>query len=156
MLVNNTEAYPNSHTRSRSLQGVQLPIYVVGAIRGMLATQGISPNAISDTGEIDPSALMALAFSKVEIRSRLHDPIVIDMRTMQPGPGVTSKLLNEAQPAIYLHLRSGGTFKIAPAGEPTGGVFEWVKTAGWDLGFGVGAALLGLVALGYAIGGKRR
>ncbi len=142
---------------SPSLDGIQLvPPFLVGALRGVLQTQGIDPRAVNDAGEIDPAALMALAFSKVEIRSRLHDPITLDMRNMNPEPGVTAQLLQEAQPAVILHLRTGGSFTIAPNGVPTGGISEFFKTAGMDVVLGIGAGLLGLVLFGYAIGGKRR
>lgn len=132
----------------QSMNGLQLvPPALVGLARPLLQSQGIDPNALSSSGEIDPMALLTMAFDKVEIRTALTPPVVIDL--LKPTDPKTRAQLSLVQPAIIFTGRAGRA-AIAPYGVPSG-ISPRVKQMGIALGVGVGAALLGLVIFGGAI-----
>ncbi len=130
------------------LNGLPLiPAPLVGAARVFFQSQGMSPSVVSDSGEIDADALMALAFDKVEIRTALTPPVTIDLKA--PSSGEASQLMKDIQPAVILSGRAG-RHVIAPAGIPNGVMSNRIVQAG-GIGFlGVGAAVLGMLALGRA------
>lgn len=133
---------------STPFAGLQLvPPVLVGAVRQLLQAQGIDPKAISDTGEVDSQALIALAFDRIEIRSRLAPPIVIDLKT--PPDAKTQAYLREIQPALVMTGKAGRA-EVAPYGMPHG-ITPGLAIAGKQLGWGLGAVALGLVFLGGAI-----
>ena len=134
------------------LAGLQIvPPALVWAARSALAAQGVDSNVISGSGEIDAAALIALAFDKIEIRSRAAPPLVISLKGGTPDPA-TQALLQRVQPAVILSGRAG-RFEIAPYGNPSG-IDPSISAAGTQLGIGIGAALLGLFAIGYIVLGR--
>ena len=86
---------------TQQLAGIQIvPPALVGPIRSFFTSRGIQASAVSDSGEIDPQALLALAYKGVEIRSRLFaDPIFYDFRKTDSNPQ-TQAALKLAQPAV--------------------------------------------------------
>lgn len=118
--------------------------------RSLLASQGIrNPNAISDSGEIDPMSLIALGFDKVEIRTAYSPPVTIDLNAPPDTEGDAQ--LRLVQPAIILTGRAGRA-EIAPYGVP-GGISA--RTAGISIALGLGAALVGTMLFGALIFRRR-
>lgn len=132
----------------RQLAGVQIvPSSLVWAVRGILNSRGIDPAQINDSGEIDLQALVALGITRIEIRSKLSEPIVIDL-TKKSG-GEVPKLLQEVKPQVIL-TGPAGRYEIAPAGPPDG-IDPRLRVLGVNLGWGLGLGLLGVALIGYAI-----
>lgn len=129
------------------LNGLPLiPSPLVGAARLFFQTQGMNPSVVSDSGEISADALVALAFDKVEIRTALTPPVTINLK--EASSGEVSQLIKDIQPAIILSGRAG-THTIAPAGIPNGSSTRVAQATGIGA-MGIGAAVLGLLALGRA------
>lgn len=103
---------------------------------------------MSDTGDIDAAALVALAFDTIEIRSRAAPPLVINLKGASDP--AADALLRKVQPAVILSGRAG-RFQVAPYGMPSGGIDPTILVAGQQLGIGAVAAFLGLAAVGYML-----
>lgn len=133
--------------------GLQIvPAPLVPVVRGLLASQGVTnPGAVTDSGELDPMALIALGFDRVEIRTALSPPVVINLGG--PSDPQTEATLKRVQPAIMFSGRAGKA-EIAPYGVPLA-IDPDIKNAGVSIGLGLGAALLGVMLFGGAIFGKR-
>jgi hypothetical protein len=130
----------------RNLAGMQIvPAALVGAARSSLRAQGFDPDLIKPNGEIDPAGLITSAFETVEIRSALTPPMVIKLRG--PSNPNTQKLIDEVQPMLVLQGKAG-RYQFAPSGVPT---TLNMSSIGTTLGFGIGAALLGLLFVGAAV-----
>jgi hypothetical protein len=69
---------------------------------------------ITDAGDLDPQALVALAFDKVVIKTTATPDIEIDLR--QAGTGKISAAVRTFQPTVILSGRAGRVV-IAPGGE---------------------------------------
>ena len=123
-----------------------LPSALAIAARAALGSQGYNPNIISPSGEIDPQALLALAYDRIELRTSLFDKLVINLNS--PSDPATQAMMNRIQPSITFVGRAG-RFEIAPYGVATG-IDRDVGTWGWKIGAGIGAALLGLLLVGKA------
>lgn len=106
---------------------------------------------IRQMGEIDATALLALGFRTIEVRTAFTPPVVIDLQG--PSDPQTQALLKEVQPAIIL---SGnlGRHEIAPYGIPSG-LSPRVKDAAVSIGLGLGAGFLGLMLAGAVIFRRR-
>lgn len=119
---------------------------MVSVARSLFATQGIAPESVSDSGEIDPQALIALAFDRMSIETSVTPTIDIDLKA-PPDPS-TASLLNEFKPRVTLYGR-GGRVEIAPYGvaAPTGP--EWSPST--KLIIGVAGGFLGVLLLGKAL-----
>jgi hypothetical protein len=127
--------------------GLQLvPSSLVGAARLAFETQGISGAAISDTGEIDPQALVALAFDTVTIRTAVTPDIVINMKA--PSTPGQQSIINQLHPQIFLSGRFG-TVPLQPWGQETTPEGEWSTRI--KVGIGIAAGVLGLAVLGKAL-----
>lgn len=104
-------------------------------------------------GAFDPEALIALGINRIEVRSRVMDPMVITVGG--PSDPRTEALMREIQPSVTL---SGnlGTFTIAPYGEPQpGSVSPAIRNALLAGSAGVAAALVGVLLLGGTLLGRR-
>lgn len=142
--------------RIYNFRGIVPPALVPG-IRSYFVSQGITPSAVSDSGDIDPQALIALAYDEVEFRSRLFPPgkVVYNLKNTDRNPQ-TAALLKLVQPAVILRSKAhGDRVLFAPMGVPTEVASE-IKTATTSIGFGVGAVALGLVLVGAAIARRKR
>jgi hypothetical protein len=130
------------HSRFSGLQIV--PQSLVPIARATFASQGINGAAVSDTGEVDPQALIALAFDKMEIRTAYTPTIVMDLKA--PPDPETAILLNDVKPHITLWGRAGKV-EIAPYGmeipEPAG---QWTNATKLVIGAVAGVIGLGLIA----------
>lgn len=128
-----------------------VPPVLVPAVRAYFSSRGITPSAVSDNGEIDPQAFLALVYAGVEIRSRLfEDPLFYDFRNTAPNPK-TQAALRFAQPAVLLRRVDGGyDTLLAPYGLPTD-VAPQVRSAGSSIGIGIGAGVLGLLLVGAIV-----
>jgi hypothetical protein len=127
-----------------SFGGVRLvPPALVGAARALLQAQGIDPNVLSASGEVDAGALIALGFDTVELRTAMTPPLRINLK--EPSDPETSALLNQIRPTIIFSGRAG-RYELAPYGQ-TSGAAGVVGTSQKNLLFGVGAAVLGLVLM---------
>lgn len=130
------------------LAGVQIvPPLVVPMVRSALQAQGLDPNLVESSGQISASALFAMAFNRIEVRTTMGPAVVIDMD--EPTSPEMEALLRRVKPMITLTGR-GGKVVISPYGVPSAidSVFE---SGGSYLGLGVGAALLGVALLGGAL-----
>lgn len=130
----------------RNFRGLQLvPSQVVPVARAAFVSQGIDGSAVSDTGEVDPQALLALAWDKVLIQTSVTPDMVIDLKA--PPDPETAKMMNEFQPRITLMGRVGNAV-IAPYGiaEKHERFPTWLKIS---LGLGLGVA--GIAVLGKAL-----
>lgn len=126
--------------------GVQIvPPSLVSVARGLFATQGIGADAVNDSGEIDPQALIALAFDKMLIQTAVTPDIEVDLKAA-PDPS-TAALLNEFKPRITLYGRAGKV-EIAPYGMDMGST-GW--PSGLKIGLGVAVGFLGVLILGKAL-----
>lgn len=94
--------------------------------------------------DFNPSALLALGFRTIEVRTAFTPPAVIDL--LSPADPKTEQLLREVQPAVIL---SGnlGRYEIAPYGMPSG-TSPLLRSAAWSIGLGLGAGLLGVMLFG--------
>ena len=130
--------------------GVQLvPPVLVGAVRNVLNAQGLPSSILSDSGELDTTALVTLGFDKVEVRTALTPPVVVDLKG--PSDPAATELLKTLQPAVILSGRAGRA-TIAPHGVPSGtGVTATVKKAGLSIGLGLAAGLVGGILFGRAL-----
>ncbi len=85
-----------------------------------------------------------MAIDRVEIRSNLFDPIVIDLRQNSEGTNPAMQALyDRVQPALIFDGRAGH-FEVAPGGMPSGS--PATKTA-----IKVGGAILAGTLLGYIL-----
>lgn len=142
--------------RTRSNFGGIIPPALVPGVRSYFTSQGITGSAISDSGDIDPQAIIALVYDEVEFRSRLFPPgkVVYNLKDTTPGPA--RALLKFTQPAIILKSKAhGDRVLFAPYGVPTETASE-IKAAAANIGFSVGAVALGLVLGGVALYRWRR
>lgn len=123
-----------------------MPPSLVSVARGLFATQGIAPNSVNDSGEIDPQALIALAFDRMSIETSVTPTIDVDLKA-PPDPN-TAALLNEFKPRVTLYGR-GGRVEISPYGvaAPTGP--EWSPST--KLILGVAGGFVGILILGKAL-----
>jgi hypothetical protein len=124
--------------------GLQLvPPLLVGAVRSLLAAQGVDPSALSASGELDPTGLITMGFDKVEIRTALSPPVVVDLRA-KPDPE-NQKLLKFVQPAVILTGRAGKA-TIAPFGVPSG-ISADARAVGANIAVGLVTGVLGAFLL---------
>lgn len=134
-----------SFSRYNGLQIV--PQSLVPVVRGVFASQGIGPGAVSDTGELDPQALIALAYDKIELRTAYTPPLVMDLKA--PPDPESARLLNDIRPHITFIGRAG-RYELAPYGhevpEPAG---QWSNAT--KLLIGAAAGAIGLAVLSKAI-----
>jgi hypothetical protein len=133
--------------RSSRYDGLQIvPQSLVPVVRGVFASQGIGPGAVSDTGELDPQALIALAYDKIELRTAYTPTLVMDLKA--PPDPETARLLNDIRPHITFVGRAG-RYELAPYG------IEVPDSGGWSnvtkLLIGVGAGVIGLAVLSKAV-----
>lgn len=130
----------------RNFRGLQIvPSQLVPVARAGFVSQGIDGGAVSDTGEVDPQALLALAWDKVLIQTSVTPDLVIDLKG--PSDPETTRMMNEFQPRITLMGRAGNAV-IAPYGtiEKEERFPPWLKIS---LGLGLGIA--GIAVIGKAI-----
>lgn len=122
-----------------------VPSSLVAPLRAALQAQGFPSQSITESGEIDPGMLLAGAFQKVTLRTRLAPPVRLDtaetFSTQTPAGFWTHAL----QPAIVFES-NGSTYTFAPVGDP-GAQQGWLWTA---------TIVLGLVGLGYWLGKRKR
>jgi hypothetical protein len=140
-----------AHVRFVPLNGI-VPPALIPSIRSYFVSQGLTPSAVSDDGNIDPQALIGLIYDSVEFRSRLFPPgaMVYNLKNTDSNPQ-TQALLRTAQPAVILHsAQHGDKVLFAPYGVPTAQAQE-VVTAASNVGFGIGAVVLGLILAGVAL-----
>ncbi len=129
------------------LAGLQiLPSSLVWAGRAALNAQGISPAALNDNGEIDPQALIAMAFDTLEIQTTAFAPLKINLKNVSGSP---SPEMQRLKPFIKLSGPAGAV-ELAPFGKPSG-IDNAIQTAGSNIGIGIGAAILGLLFIGKAL-----
>lgn len=102
-------------------------------------------------GAIDTSALpqtlFGVAFDTVELRTRLAPPVRFKING--PSDPATMAMLRRIQPAI-IFTGNAGRYEIAPVGSPEG-IDPAVESAGPLIGFGIGAALLGVLFIGKSL-----
>lgn len=121
----------------RGFSGLQIiPPILINPARAALIAQGVDPKMISDSGDLDPQALIAIAFNKVEISTTATPTITIDLS--KSGQGSASAAVRALKPTVVLSGRAGRVV-IAPAGESKGS--PGVMAAG----LGVGLGLVGLI-----------
>lgn len=101
--------------------------------------------------EINAQALLALAYNRITIYSKLHPPIPIDLTT--PSDGTVSQLVRDYQPAVVIS-GPAGRITIAPAGMPSG-IDPRLKPFAQTLGWGLGLGLLGVLAIGGVLFARR-
>jgi hypothetical protein len=134
--------------RAASFADIQIiPPAFVGISRAALQAQGIDPRMIQDDGNLDPQALLAIAWQTASFRTSLTPAIDIDLT--RKGDGQVSTLVKELQPVFELRGRVGNV-TIAPAGVPTGINPNITPAATWA-GVGVGLGLLGLLVIGKTL-----
>lgn len=132
MLVNRSLGFSR-----RGFSGLQIiPPLLINPARAALIAQGVDPKMISDSGELDPQALVAIAFNKVEISTTATPTITIDLS--KTGEGQASAAVRALRPTVVLSGRAGRVV-IAPAGETAG------NPAALQAGLGVGLGLVGLL-----------
>lgn len=140
MILHRSHRYGGSR-----FSGLQIvPRALVPVARATFVSQGIDGAAVSDTGEVDPQALIALAFDKLELKTAYTPTLVMDLKA--PPDPATAILLNDIRPHITLWGRAGKV-EIAPYGvdipEPAG---RWSSATKLAIGFAAGALGLGLIA----------
>lgn len=143
-------------TRLYNLAGI-IPPALVPTARAYLASQGITQSAVTDAGDVDPQAIIALVYDSVEFRSRLFPAgkVSYNLKDTTSSPQ-TRALLKFVQPAVILRsAKLGDRVLFAPAGVPTE-VAPEISKAATNIGIGVGAAALGLVVLGAVVAGRKR
>lgn len=98
----------------------------------------------SPLGAFDATALIALGFRTIEVRTALTPPMVIDL--LAPADPRTAETMSRIKPAVVL---SGnlGRVEIAPYGMPSG-IDPQLKSAAVSIGLGLGAAVLGVMVFG--------
>lgn len=104
----------------------------------------IRPRSTTD-GSINPQGLLTSAFDTLEIRTTATAPIVVNLRG-PPSPSAQA-LIDQFRPQIILSGRAG-RFEFAPGG--SGDQLDFSRSA-MSLGLGLGAAILGVGLLGYAL-----
>lgn len=137
--------------------GGLIPPQLVPSIRNYFVAQGITPSAVSDSGDIDPQALIALVYDSVEFRSRLfpEGSVVYNLKDTTQSPKVR-EALRFTQPAVILRSKThGNRVLFAPAGVPTSIASTEIKSVASNLGFAAGATALGLILVGAAIAYRR-
>lgn len=153
MIVHNFKAFRGY----ASYAGVKLlPPALVPIARSLLQSQGIDARAVSDSGEIDPQALVALAFDKVEIRTAYTKPIMVDLKG--PPDPETARLLADIRPQIKLSGRAGEA-EIAPYGQKAAGEssgFPSLNTPTGRIALGIGAGAIGLLFVGALLFSGRK
>lgn len=140
-----------ARVRLMPLSGL-VPPAMIPAVRSIFTSQGITPSAVDDNGNIDPQAIIGLVYDSVEFRSRLFPPgsVSYNLKNTDSNPQ-TRALLKTVQPAVILHsAQYGDKVLFAPMGVPTEQATE-IKTAASNIGFGIGAVALGLALVGAAI-----
>jgi hypothetical protein len=143
MLINRALGF----SRRGALNGLQiLPPALVMPARLALQAQGIDGRMITDSGDVDPQALVAMAWDTVEVKTSVSPPVVVDLR--RSGDGQASALVRELQPVVTLNGRAGRVV-IAPAGEPSG--LKNLQPAAVQAGLGIGLGLLGLLIVGKSL-----
>lgn len=143
MLINRSLGF----VRRNGFNGLQiLPPALVIPGRLALQAQGIDGRMISDSGDVNPQALVALAWDTVEIKTAVSPPIVIDLK--KSGKGQASQIIRDLQPVVTLNGRAGRVV-IAPAGEPSG--IKNLQPAAIQAGLGIGLGLLGLLIVGKSL-----
>ncbi len=128
-----------------------VPPLLVGSVRSALSSQGVPGNVISDSGTLDMMQLITLGFDRIEIRTALSPPAIIDLRA-KPDPE-NEKLLREVKPMIRFTGKAG-TVQIAPYGVPLG-VSHELKTALTYAVIGGVFGLVGVMLFGRAMFGRR-
>lgn len=152
MIIHNFKAY----SRFDSYDGVKLlPPALVSIARSLLQSQGIDARAVSDDGEIDPQALVALAFDKMELRTAYTEPILVDLKG--PPDPQTAKLLADIRPQVTLTGRAGKA-EIAPYGQGAAesGIFPSLNTPTGRIALGIGAGAVGLLFVGALLFSGRK
>jgi len=122
-----------------------VPSSVVPIVRGAFMSQGIDGSMISDSGDVEPQALIALLFDTIEVRTRLTPSLVIDLKRAPVEGG--DRLLKEIIQPELIFRGNAGEFKLNPYGEPTG-ISPEVGKWGWIAGLGIGGLLLAMILLG--------
>lgn len=143
--------------KQRNNLGGIIPPALVPGIRSYFTAQGIPSSAISDSGDIDPQALIGLVYDSVEFRSRLFPAgsVQYNLKDTSHSAQATA-LLKLTQPAVILHsVQNGDRVLFAPMGVPTDTAPE-IASAATSIGFGAGAVALGLVLVGVAVARRKR
>lgn len=134
-----------------------IPPALIPAARSYFTSQGVSASAVSDSGDIDPQAIIGLVYDEVEFRSRLFPAgsVTYNLKNTDRSPQATA-MLKLVQPAVILKSRSqGDRVLFAPAGVPSD-VAPEISSAATNIGIGVGAVALGLVLGGVALARWKR
>lgn len=92
-----------------------IPSVFVNDVRNLLRRQGIDPAIITNSGEIDPSALIALAFDRIEFSTTLTPPMKINLREPADPKSQTGALVKSIKPTLRLY-GAAGNIVIAPFG----------------------------------------
>ena len=119
-----------------------IPQNLISSLRAGLASQGIAPGTIKDSGDIDPVGLLAGAYDTIEFRSRLTPPVKAGIGVFSGPPSLFAKFL---QPTV-IFSGGAGRFAVAPYGEAN----PWL---GWGLSL---AIFSGVFMLGVMLGKSRR
>ncbi len=136
--------------RRRSMNGLQLaPAALVPSIRALFETQGIGGNAVDDQGNIDPQALLALAFDQVEIRTNATPPVTMSLKG--PSDPATQAILAKLNPTL-IFTGAAGRAVLAPYDGTSGG--DWFGSLGGQIAMGVVAGATGIAILAILFGKK--
>ncbi len=151
---NRQNDYGRGRFAGRHLSGLQLvPREIVPVAQQVLRSQGINPASMNAAGEIDASSLIALAFNKIEIRTALTPPVMIDLNA-KPDPE-TAKTMRQVKPALIMTGRAG-RYEIAPYGMPNSdSLLDQLMGNAGSLGFGVIAGIFGLGLIAGSILARR-
>lgn len=143
-----------SMRRSRSLNGLQLaPAALVPSIRALFQAQGIDGSAVDDQGNVDPQALLALAFDQVEIRTNATPTVTMSLKG--PSDPATEALLTQLQPTLTFS-GAAGTAVLAPYKAAGTGGGDWFSSMGSKIAIGIVAGATGVALMLIAFGGARR
>ncbi len=136
--------------RSSHLGGLQLvPTSLVPTLRTLFQTQGIDPSAVDNNGNVDPQALLALAFDQVEIKTNATPTMTMNLKG--PSDPATQQLLNQLQPTLIFSGPAGRAV-IAPQGAAGAAGGDWFSTLTSKAGIGIAAGVVGTALLLIAIG----
>lgn len=112
-----------------------LPPALIGPLRAALQTQGFPAGSITDSGTVDPAALLSGVFTSVELRTQASPPVVIRTADLQMG-GPPNPLLAFLKPTVILTGPAGKTV-IAPYGVSGNGTVGAIVLVGALVAVGV-------------------